>query len=147
MVVRFFATARCRDKKYSLNCRVAAKRRDKCFYLIVFNPALGIVLAGLWEAVQEGQPLSAALAGHPGLFSPIFINMVRAGEASSTLPLVLTQLADFGEREQGLQSRIRAALLYPLFLALSGAAMLVLLLTVVLPKITAVFAESEQALL
>lgn len=110
------------------------------------DPALGIVLAGLREAVQEGQPLSAALAGHPGLFSPIFINMVRAGEASGTLPLVLTQLADFGEREQGLQSRIRAALLYPLFLALSGAAMLVLLLTVVLPKITAVFAESEQAL-
>ena len=60
--------------------------------------------------------------------------MVRAGEASGTLPLVLTQLADFGEREQGLQSRIRAALLYPLFLALSGAAMLVLLLTVVLPR-------------
>ena len=66
------------------------------------DPALGIVLAGLREAVQEGQPLSAALAGHPGLFSPIFINMVRAGEASGTLPLVLTQLADFGEREQGL---------------------------------------------
>ena len=104
------------------------------------------VLAQLREAVSEGRSFSAALADHPRLFSPIYIGMTRAGEASGALADTLAQLADLGERRLALQSRIRAALLYPAFMAVVGIGVLILLFTVILPKITAVFAGNESAL-
>ncbi len=108
--------------------------------------ALKTMLAQLREAVNEGHPLSSALGSHPRLFSPMYINMVRAGEASGSLPLVLDQLAEFGERQQALQARIRAAMLYPVFMAVVGVAVLAFLITFILPSITTVFEGSEQAL-
>ena len=108
--------------------------------------ALKTVLAQLREAVHEGQSFSSALSAHARLFSPIYINMVRAGEASGTLHLVLEQLAEFGERQQALHARIRGAMLYPLFMAVVGVAVLAFLITFILPSITSVFAGSEQAL-
>ena len=108
--------------------------------------ALKTVLAQLREAVHEGQSFSSALAAHPRLFSAIYINMVRAGEASGTLHLVLDQLAEFGERQQALHARIRGAMLYPVFMAVVGITVLAFLITFILPSITSVFAGSEQAL-
>ncbi|MDO5673357.1 MAG: type II secretion system inner membrane protein GspF [bacterium] len=108
--------------------------------------SLKTVLAQLRAAVHEGQSFSSALSAHPRLFSPIYINMVRAGEASGTLHLVLEQLAEFGERQQALQARIRGAMLYPVFMALVGVAVLAFLITFILPSITSVFAGSEKAL-
>ena len=107
---------------------------------------LKTVLAQLRASVHEGQSFSSALSAHPRLFSPIYINMVRAGEASGTLHLVLEQLAEFGERQQALQARIRGAMLYPVFMALVGVAVLAFLITFILPSITSVFAGNEKAL-
>ena len=107
---------------------------------------LKTVLAQLRASVHEGQSFSSALSAHPRLFSPIYINMVRAGEASGTLHLVLEQLAEFGERQQALQARIRGAMLYPVFMALVGVAVLAFLITFILPSITSVFVGSEKAL-
>ncbi len=107
---------------------------------------LQTVLAQIRRAVNEGLPLSGALAAHPRLFSPMYINMVRAGEASGTLHLVLDQLAEFGERQQALHARIRAAMLYPVFMAVVGLAVLSFLIVFILPGITAVFEGSERAL-
>lgn len=107
---------------------------------------LQTVLAQIRRAVNEGLPLSGALAAHPRLFSPMYINMVRAGEASGTLHLVLEQLAEFGERQQALHARIRAAMLYPVFMAVVGVAVLALLIVFILPGITAVFEGNERAL-
>lgn len=104
------------------------------------------MLAQIRRAVNEGLPLSGALAAHPRLFSPMYINMVRAGEASGTLHLVLEQLAEFGERQQALHARIRAAMLYPVFMAVVGVAVLALLIVFILPGITAVFEGNERAL-
>ena len=107
---------------------------------------LQTVLAQIRRAVNEGLPLSGALAAHPRLFSPMYVNMVRAGEASGTLHLVLDQLAEFGERQQALHARIRAAMLYPVFMAVVGIAVLAFLIVFILPSITAVFEGSERAL-
>jgi general secretion pathway protein F len=104
------------------------------------------VVAQLKDSVNEGNSFTAALAGHPRLFSRIYINMVKAGEASGSLDVVLEQLADFGENQQIMRSQISAALIYPIILSLVGIVILTLLLIIVVPNITKVFENSQQAL-
>lgn len=110
------------------------------------NPALKKVLAQIKDAVNEGNTLTNSLARHPKLFSTIYINMVRAGEASGSLDIVLEKLADFGEKQQALQGRLKAALVYPVFMAVIGSAILFLLITYIVPNITKVFADMERTL-
>jgi general secretion pathway protein F len=110
------------------------------------NPALKKIIAQLKDAVNEGNSFTAALSEHPRLFSKIYVNMVKAGEASGSLDVVLDQLADFGESEQATRARISAALIYPLVLSLVGTVILFLLLTLIVPKITKVFEDSQEAL-
>ncbi|MBM1003953.1 MAG: type II secretion system F family protein [Desulfofustis sp. PB-SRB1] len=76
----------------------------------------------------------------------MFVNMVRAGEASGALDRVLSRLADFGEKQTELKNRLRAAMVYPFFMALIGVAILFVLVTYVVPKITQVFDTMERAL-
>lgn len=110
------------------------------------NPAFKRVIAQVREKVNEGETLTRALSDHPKLFSTIYLNMIRAGEASGTLDVVLERLADFGEKQQALQSRLQAALIYPLFMAIIGAAILFVLVTYVVPNITSVFSEMGRVL-
>jgi len=110
------------------------------------TPALRRRLAQLRELVNEGASLAAAMAHHPRLFSRVAVNMVRAGEVSGSLELVLTQLAELGERQLALRRRIRGAMVYPIFMALVGAGVLILLMTSIMPNITRVFQEMQQVL-
>lgn len=110
------------------------------------NRSLKTILAQIKDAVNEGNSLTSALTEHPKLFSKIYINMVRAGEASGSLDVVLNRLAEFGENQHALRSRIKAAMLYPLFMAIVGIAVLFLLITFIVPSITSVFEGSKQAL-
>lgn len=110
------------------------------------NQALKRVVAQLKDSVNEGNSFTSALSDHPRLFSRIYINMVKAGEASGSLDIVLDQLADFGENQQALRARITAALVYPIILSLMAIMILVLLLIIVVPNITKVFEDSQQAL-
>jgi general secretion pathway protein F len=104
------------------------------------------ILAQVKDTVNEGNSLTAALSEHPDLFSRIYVNMVRAGEASGSLDVVLERLAEFGENEHALHARVRAAMLYPLFMAVVSIAVLFLLITFIVPSITSVFAGSQQIL-
>lgn len=110
------------------------------------NRALKTVLAQIMDAVNEGNALTSALAEHPRLFSKIYVNMVRAGEASGSLDVVLERLAEFGENQHAIRSRIKAALLYPIFMAVVGVVVLFLLITFIVPSITSVFEGTQQAL-
>lgn len=110
------------------------------------NAVLKKVIAQVKGAVNEGNTLTNALAEHPKLFSPIFINMVRAGEASGALDIVLERLADFGEKQEALKGRLRAALVYPVFMAVIGSAILFILITYIVPNITQVFNEMDKVL-
>ena len=110
------------------------------------NRALKTVLAQIMDAVNEGNALTSALAEHPRLFSKIYVNMVRAGEASGSLDVVLERLAEFGENQHAIRSRIKAALLYPIFMAVVGIVVLFLLITFIVPSITSVFEGTQQAL-
>jgi general secretion pathway protein F len=110
------------------------------------NRSFKTVLAQIKDAVNEGNSLTSALTDHPRLFSKIYVNMVRAGEASGSLDVVLERLAEFGENQHAIGSRIKAALLYPLFMAIVGVVVLFLLITFIVPSITGVFEGTKQAL-
>ena len=110
------------------------------------NRSLKTVLAQIKDAVNEGNSLTSALTDHPRLFSKVYVNMVSAGEASGSLDVVLDRLAEFGETQHALRSRVKAAMLYPLFMAVVGIIVLFLLITFIVPSITSVFAGSKQAL-
>ena len=110
------------------------------------NPGLKRVVAELKESLNQGEPLSRALQAHPGLFSAMYVNMVRAGEAFGSLDLVLSSLADFGDRFEAVSSRLRAAMIYPAFMCLVGGGVLFVLITFVVPDIMQVYDKMEKAL-
>jgi general secretion pathway protein F len=108
--------------------------------------AFNKVLARIKDSVVEGSSFANALARYPETFSPLYINMTRAGESSGTLEIVLTQLADIMEKQQELKSRIRAALAYPILMSVIGIIVLGLLLVFIVPSITAIFSDMDQVL-
>jgi len=107
---------------------------------------LKTVLAQLREKIVEGQSMAEALQAYPHIFSGVYTNMIRAGETSGTLELVMERLADISEKQEAMKSRIRAALTYPVLMLVLGSAILFFLMTYVVPNITGIFAEMEQTL-
>ena len=110
------------------------------------HPQLKTILAQIREEVNEGSSFSHTLTRYPEVFPAFYLNMVRAGEASGTLHLVLERLADFNEKQQALKGRVRAALAYPLCMFLIGSGVLFFLVTCVVPNGTRIFDEMHQAL-
>jgi len=110
------------------------------------NTALKKVIAQIRESVNEGHTLTQALGEHSKLFPSVYVNMVRAGEASGSLDVVLEKLADFGEKQEVLKGRLRAALIYPIFMAFIGTGILFILITYIVPNITQVFSEMDKVL-
>jgi general secretion pathway protein F len=100
---------------------------------------LKAMLARIKDAIVEGNSFAEALSMYPGVFSSLYINMVRAGESSGTLEIVLGRLADITENQQALNHRVRAAMAYPILMTVIGSAVLFFLLTVVVPQITSIF--------
>jgi general secretion pathway protein F len=114
--------------------------------LQITNPLLKKIVAQIKESVNEGNSLAFALSSHPRVFSSIYVNMVRAGEASGSLDVVLERLADLGEYQQALRSRFKAALAYPVFMFFIGTLVLLFLITFIVPNITQIFREMHQTL-
>ncbi len=107
---------------------------------------LGQVLTQVKDRVSEGSSLANALGEHQNIFSDLYINIVRAGEASGTLDIVLLRLADFLEKQAALTSRVRGALIYPIFMFVIGGGVLFFTMTYVIPRIGKIFEESDSAL-
>lgn len=110
------------------------------------NPLFKKTLAQIKEEVNEGNSLAQSISHYPAVFSPFYVNMVRAGEASGTLNVVLDRLADFNESQQIMRGKIRAALTYPAFMFFIGSAVLFFMTTFIVPKITGIFEEMHQSL-
>ena len=110
------------------------------------NPLLKKILAQIKESVNEGNSLASSLSQHSRYFSQIYINMVTAGEASGSLDLVLERLAEFSESQEALKGKVIAAMVYPVIMLFIGVLALLILVTFVVPKFTAVFDEMERAL-
>ena len=99
------------------------------------SAALDSVIA----ALREGQPVSAALAGQPQVFDPLFIAMVAAGERTGQLATTLAHHSAYLAWSGALAARLQAALVYPLMLLGAGGAVVMFLLLYVLPRFAGVF--------
>jgi len=120
----------------SLNAIVAQTRHQQ----------LRTTLAQIREQVNEGNSLTNSLSSFPDIFPPFYVNMVRAGEASGTLDVILERLADFYENQQNIRNKVRSALAYPILMFLIGSGVLMFLVTFVVPNITKIFQEMHQTL-
>jgi general secretion pathway protein F len=103
-------------------------------------------LSDIKQRVNEGSTLADALAQHPKIFPNIYVNMVRAGEASGALDAVLTRLADFTENQARLQQKILSTMLYPAIMMVVGGGILVALMVFVVPKVTKIFETMKATL-
>ena len=104
------------------------------------------ILSQVRSRVSEGSSLHAALEEHKSVFSDLYVSMVRAGEASGTLDVVLNRLADFLEKQLELTSKIRGAMIYPAIMFVVGLGVLVFMMTFVIPKVADIFEASNKAL-
>jgi type IV pilus assembly protein PilC len=118
--------------------RLLAEQGDK--------PFLRNVLTQISDDLQSGNSISKALAKHPKVFSDFYINMVRSGEESGKLDETFIYLADYIDRSYELTSKARNALIYPAFIMITFVAVMVLMLTLVIPKIGSIIADSGQEL-
>ena len=110
------------------------------------KPALGRVVAEVLKTVQHGQSLADALAQHPTVFPPLYLNMVRAGEVGGFLETALQRLTDYLERAQEVQEEVKSALTYPVLLVLFGAGAIIFMFLFILPRFAGLFADSGQSL-
>ncbi len=110
------------------------------------SPAFKRCLAHIKDAIVEGNGFATALERYPSVFSAVYINMVAAGESSGTLEIVLDRLADITEKQQALKTRIRSALAYPVLMTGIGVLVLFLLMTFIVPSISAIFTDMNQVL-
>lgn len=104
------------------------------------------VISELREQILSGHELADGLAAFPGVFSSTFVAMVRAGESSGTLELIMERLASHLERQVELQRKVRAALAYPILMLVVGTAVIVFLLYFVIPQVTKIFADMGKEL-
>jgi len=102
---------------------------------------LSKVALRLAAAVEGGMPLSAALAQFPSVFSPLYVNTVRAGEASGKLETVLGSLSRSLEKDNELRSKIKGVMIYPAFVITVLGGVLVVILVYVVPALSKIFQE------
>lgn len=124
--------------------QVSALRVFRLLGAEVDNKNLGKVLAAVGDDLQGGMPINKALARHPKVFSAFYINMVRAGEESGKLSETFVYLADYLDRTYEIVSKAENALIYPAFVIVVFFAVMSLMLTLVIPKISAVLIDSGQ---
>ena len=110
------------------------------------NENLREILSEINMDVQGGDTFAKALRKHPKVFSTLYIAMVKAGEAGGMLDTVLERLADFSEQEENLRGKVKSALAYPVVMILAGIGAIIVMMTVVIPKIVGIFTQLNQAL-
>jgi general secretion pathway protein F len=104
------------------------------------------LLSTILGRLRGGASLAEAIAEHPDVFPPYYASMVRAGEASGALDVVLARLAEFIEKYQKLRESIKTALYYPIFLLIVAGLSLIILLTFVIPEFKPLFESAGTAL-
>jgi len=110
------------------------------------KPALQAVIGSTLKELRSGQSLANSLAANPRFFPPLYVAMVRAGEASGTLPAVLDRLVEFEEFSAELRGYLISALIYPIVLLAVGTVAIAFLLGFVVPRFAQIFEEAGKEL-
>ncbi|MEK7144226.1 MAG: type II secretion system F family protein [Patescibacteria group bacterium] len=103
------------------------------------KPAIKALLLEIRSNLEKGNPFYMTFLKYPKYFSPVFVNLIKAGEASGNLERILGELSVSLEKENDLRHKVKSALIYPIILVLLSFVILILLISVVLPKIANVF--------
>ncbi|HNR12339.1 MAG TPA: type II secretion system F family protein, partial [Thermodesulfobacteriota bacterium] len=110
------------------------------------NKKLRAVIESVLRSVEEGHSLADALGRHPKVFSRLYTNMIRAGEAGGVIELILKRLAEYLESMRETRDYVVSALIYPIILIIAGALMVVFMLVWVVPRFAVMFEGSGQVL-
>ena len=124
--------------------QVSALRVFRLIASEVDNQYLAEVLTQVADDIQGGSPISKAMARHPKVFSIFYVNMVRAGEESGKLSETFVYLADYLDRSYAVISKAQNALIYPAFVVATFIAVMSLMLTLVIPRISGILIDSGQ---
>ena len=108
------------------------------------NERFRSILRGVLADIQSGSSFADSLAKHPRLFSRLYVNMVKAGEASGVLEMILSRLAGFLERSKAVRDEVTSAMIYPLLLLLVGGGAVVVMMNFVIPRFAQIFADTKQ---
>ncbi len=106
---------------------------------VVTNRRLGNVMLTVRKDVAAGAPLADAISFHPRVFAPLHAAMIRAGERAGFLEDVLSNLAEFIERQDELRGKVLGAMIYPLILTVLGSAAVLGILILLVPQFKPVF--------
>lgn len=106
------------------------------------SPALKAALDQISPDVQGGMQLSDALAKHPKIFSPIYVNMVAAGEAGGILDTILIRLAAQVEKDSAIRSKFKGAMTYPAVVSIVAIGAVIFLMVSIVPKLTGMLIEA-----
>ena len=110
------------------------------------NPELKSVIHKITQSINGGSSLADALAQHPKVFGPLYTNMVAAGEAGGILDGILARLAETLENQERLKRKVKKALTYPVMLVIVGIAVVIALMTFVVPTFAEQFAALDAEL-
>ena len=108
------------------------------------TPAFRVALQGMAESVESGSTFAESLSHFPRIFTPFYINMVKAGEASGALQAVLIRLAEFMEKSQKIKNKVKGAMVYPIVVMVMALLILTVLMVFVIPKFKEIFTELLQ---
>lgn len=125
--------------------QVSALRAFRLLAAEARTPRLAEKLTEIANDIQSGSSIAAALSRQPDVFSPFYVNMVRAGEESGKLDETFAFLADYLDRNYEITQKARNALIYPAFILMTFVVVMVLMLTLVIPRLAVMLEEVGQA--
>lgn len=108
------------------------------------KPLMAKVLTEVGDDLQGGSPISKALAKHPKVFTPFYVNMVKSGEESGKLDQTFVYLADYLDRSYEVMSKAKNALIYPAFVVATFFVVMILMMTMVIPRIANILTDAGQ---
>jgi len=126
--------------------QISALRIFRLLASEIERPLLSQILLAIADDIQSGSSISKALSKHPQAFSNFYVQMVRSGEEAGKLDSIFAFLADYLERTYEVTSKAKNALVYPVIVVITFVGVMVLMLTTVIPSVSALVAESEQEL-
>jgi len=108
------------------------------------RPEFRFIVLDVLRVLKGGRSLADSLATHPEYFSELYVNMIRAGEASGALAIIFERLAEFERSRDDLRNYIISSMIYPALLALVGLGSIFILLNFVVPRFAALFSDSRM---
>ena len=136
----------CRQLAIAVNAGVPLRDAIEGISMELEHPVLKRVSEDIVSQLHEGHSFSAAVESHPQVFNSMFQGLIRVAEESGKLPSTLRQLADYIEKSDKLQRRIKAMASYPIFIGIFFIVVCTIMTLFILPRFTAIFGDQGAEL-